>query len=103
MPRDDERAAELAYQDAVMEGAEEAHALEWPNGCDAWCQSCERRMIARCDDGHEWPADYTSGDTCWCGAFYLTQLSDGRMKLTEPQTDAAQERGTTEMTKGKAK
>ncbi len=43
-----------------------------------------RRDAERCDDGHEWPQDYTSGDTCWCGAFYLTTLADGRMKLTEP-------------------
>lgn len=77
------RRAELAYQDAQMDSAEEAHAFEWPNGCDANCRSCQRRLERRCDDGHEWPDDYTSGDSCWCGALYLTRLSDGRMKVTE--------------------
>lgn len=82
--RDDlERGAELAYQDAQMDSAEEAHALTWPDGCDAGCRACESRLAYRCDDGHEWPADYASGDTCWCGGLYLTQLPDGRMKVTD--------------------
>lgn len=80
--RDFEREAELAYQDAALDSGEESHALTWPDGCDANCHSCQRRLAARCDDGHEWPADYSSGDTCWCGELYLIRLNDGRMKVT---------------------
>lgn len=30
---------------------------------------------------HYWPADASSGDTCVCGMFYLTQLADGRTEI----------------------
>lgn len=83
MTTDRERDAELAYQDVVLDSEDEAHAFEWPDGCDANCRRCQSRLELRCADGHEWPPEYTSGDTCWCGAFYLTQLPDGRMKVTE--------------------
>ena len=80
---DHEREAELAYQDAMLDSGEEAHALMWPDGCDAGCASCQRRLANRCENGgHEWPPDYTSGDTCWCGEWYLSRLTDGRMKVT---------------------
>ncbi len=29
------------------------------------------RFAPRCEDGHRWPDDYDSGDTCYCGAWYL--------------------------------
>lgn len=32
---------------------------------------------------HRWPADYSYGDTCMCGAFYLDTRIDGVVVVTE--------------------
>lgn len=49
---------------------DEAHAQQHPDGCPDWCARCQLRLM--CKDGrHEWPRDFSDGDTCFCGAFYL--------------------------------
>lgn len=48
----------------------EQHAKNHPDGCPDWCKDCQARLT--CKDGrHEWPPDYSDGDTCFCGALYL--------------------------------
>jgi len=43
-----------------------------------------RRPPATCGtEGHTWEWDYTHGDTCACGAFYLDRTMDGRMRVSE--------------------
>ena len=49
-------------------------------------QEYERQAIEearRCldTDGHQWAADFTPGDTCCCGAWYLLQREDGSWEI----------------------
>jgi hypothetical protein len=34
---------------------------------------------------HRWRADYSYGDTCMCGAFYLDTRKDGVIVVTEAE------------------
>ncbi len=61
----------------------EDHRHAYLDGCPDWCEACRERLM--CKDGrHEWPRDYSDGDTCYCGAFYLTVNDvDGRPRIIE--------------------
>jgi len=43
----------------------------------------EARLNPHCDgDEHFWPFDYSSGDTCFCGDYYLQNNHRGRVCVT---------------------
>ncbi len=59
------------------------HAKVNPDGCSDWCDDCQRRLA--CKDGrHEWPRDFSDGDMCYCGEFYLVaNAADERPHILE--------------------
>ncbi len=59
------------------------HIEQHPDGCPDWCADCADRLT--CKGGrHEWPRDFSDGDTCFCGGFYLIANSvDERPHIIE--------------------
>lgn len=64
--------AELGNEIVVnmLRERDERHAEEHPDGCPDWCERCRERLECR-NGRHEWPRDFSDGDTCFCGEFYL--------------------------------
>lgn len=77
VPTDDE------IRRGMLADRKQRHAETHPDGCSDWCADCAERLT--CKDGrHEWPNDYSDGDTCYCGAFYLIANSvDERPHIIE--------------------
>ena len=58
----------------MMAERKKRHAELHPDGCSDWCDDCEARLT--CTNGrHEWPRNYSDGDTCFCGALTLSANS----------------------------
>lgn len=55
---------------AVINDRAEHHARLFPDGCSEWCEACKARLMCKASR-HEWPRDYSDGDTCYCGMVYL--------------------------------
>jgi hypothetical protein len=60
---------------------------------DGWDADCTCGSLPVCaGQSHQWPADYSDGDTCMCGVFYLDTRKDGVVVVTEtPQEQPDQE------------
>jgi hypothetical protein len=73
--------------DQMIRERRERHAKEYPDGCPDWCDACAERLKCK-GDRHDWPRDFSDGDTCYCGAFYLVANAvDDRPHIIEARQE----------------
>jgi hypothetical protein len=81
-----ERSEQASREDKTRKAIQ--HIKDHPDGCADWCHDCEERLRCK-NERHEWPRDYSDGDTCFCGQYYLfVNNVDGRPYIIERDPDS---------------